>query len=185
MSHLRPNKPPAPNRRPRFPLGSTARFGYPFCAPPAFPAAVGEAQRSPIMRAERAKLKSCKDDEIIAQGKRSAALGYGRKMIPSFSPSGFARLGRAKPEGEKEVGWGGSLPRAAASAALPWAIIFLPLRGAVTGLASGGFLAPFALVFVPALQGATGAVVLAILVAGALGAIVGVSVAIMKNDSEL
>jgi len=34
------------------------------------------------MRAERAKPKSCKDDEIIAQGKRSAALGYGRKMIP-------------------------------------------------------------------------------------------------------
>jgi hypothetical protein len=56
--------------------------------------------------------------------------------------------------------------------------------GAVTGLACGGFLAPFALVFVPALQGATGAVILAILVAGALGGIVGVSVAIMKNDSE-
>ncbi len=82
------------------------------------------------MRAERAKPKSCKDDEIIAQGKRSAALGYGRKMIPPFSPSGLARPWRARPEGEKEVGWGGSLPRAAASAALPWAIILLPLRGA-------------------------------------------------------
>ena len=31
---------------------------------------------SPNMRVERAKLKSCKDDVIIAQGKRSAALGY-------------------------------------------------------------------------------------------------------------
>jgi hypothetical protein len=34
-----------------------------------------DQRRSPIMRAERAKLKSCKDDEMIAQGKRSAALG--------------------------------------------------------------------------------------------------------------
>ena len=88
----------------------------------------GSALRSP-MRAERAKPKSCKDDEIIAQGKRSAALGYGRKMIPSFFPSGFARQRRAKPEGKKEVGWGGSLPRAAASAALPWATILPPLAG--------------------------------------------------------
>ena len=81
------------------------------------------------MRAKRAKLKSYKDDEIIAQGKRSAALGYGRKMIPSFFPSGFARQRRAKPEGKKEVGLDGPLPRAAASASLPWAIILLPLRG--------------------------------------------------------
>jgi hypothetical protein len=90
------------------------------------------------MRAERAKLKSCKDDEIIAQGKRSAALGYGRKMIPSFFPSGLAHQRRAKPE--DEAGWGGSLPRAAACSsaalrrhkpeALPWATILLPLRGA-------------------------------------------------------
>jgi len=93
-------------------------------------ARIAQFIRSPIMRAERAKLKSCKDDEIIAQGKRSAALGYGRKVISSFFPSGFARLWRAKPEGKKEVGWVGSLPRAAASAALPWAIILLPLRGA-------------------------------------------------------
>jgi phosphotransferase system glucose/maltose/N-acetylglucosamine-specific IIC component len=33
------------------------------------------------MRAERAKAKSCKDDGIIAQGKRSAALGYGCKRM--------------------------------------------------------------------------------------------------------
>ena len=43
---------------------------------------------------------------IIAQGKRSAALGSGRKMIPSFFPSGLPRLWRAEPEGKKEVGWG-------------------------------------------------------------------------------
>ena len=61
-----------------------------------------EEHRWAAMRAERAKLKSCKDDEIIAQGKRSAALGYRRNMIPSFFPSGFARQGRAKPEGKKE-----------------------------------------------------------------------------------
>jgi hypothetical protein len=56
------------------------------------------------MRAERAKPKACKDDEIIAQGKRSAALGYRRKMIPSFFPSGFARTWRTQPEGKKELG---------------------------------------------------------------------------------
>jgi hypothetical protein len=70
---------------------------------------------------------------IIAQGKRSAALGYGGKMISSFFPSGLARWRRAKPEGKKEIGWGGPLPRAAASAALPWASIRPPLRGSVSG----------------------------------------------------
>jgi hypothetical protein len=71
-----------------------------------------DSGRSPTMRAERAKLKSCKDDEIIAQGKRatSAALGYGPEMIFSFFPSGLARLERAKPEGDKEVGCGGLYP---------------------------------------------------------------------------
>ena len=86
------------------------------------------------MRAERAKPKSCKDDEIIAQGKRSAALGCGPKTFPSFFPSGLARWRRAKPEGKKEVGWGDSLPRAAASASLPWANIKLPLQGAGKGV---------------------------------------------------
>jgi len=51
---------------------------------------------------------------IIAQGKRgtSAALGMRHKMIPSL----FSNLGCG-------------LPRAAASAALPWAIILPPLPG--------------------------------------------------------
>ena len=40
-----PNKAPAPNRCPRFPFAAPVRFGYLFCAPPAVPAAVGEAQR--------------------------------------------------------------------------------------------------------------------------------------------
>jgi hypothetical protein len=40
-----PNKAAAPNRRPRFPLADVAQFGYPFYAPPATPAAVGEPQR--------------------------------------------------------------------------------------------------------------------------------------------
>lgn len=58
----------------------------------------------------------------IAQGKRSAALGYRPIRIPSLLfPSGLARRGRAKPEGEKEksgVAW-----------VLPWAIIKLPRPG--------------------------------------------------------
>ena len=46
----------------------------------------GDGDRSPKMRAERAQLKSCQDDERIAQGKRgtSAALGYEPKMITLF-----------------------------------------------------------------------------------------------------
>jgi hypothetical protein len=43
---------------------------------------------------------------MIAQGKRSAALGSGRKMIPSFFPSGVALLWRPKPEGKKRLGGG-------------------------------------------------------------------------------
>ena len=58
------------------------------------------------MRAARAKPKSRRDDMIIAQGKRSAALGSGRKMIPSFFPSGLAHQRCAKPEGKKRLGGG-------------------------------------------------------------------------------
>jgi hypothetical protein len=39
------NKAPAPNRRPRFLFGASRWFDCPSCAPPASPAAVGEAQR--------------------------------------------------------------------------------------------------------------------------------------------
>jgi hypothetical protein len=45
MTDQQPNKAPAPNRRPRFPLGVFCGFGYPICAPPASQAAVGEARR--------------------------------------------------------------------------------------------------------------------------------------------
>ena len=86
---------------------------------------------SPAMRAQRAKLKSRRDDMIIAPGKRSAARGCGPRMISSFFTSGLARPRRAKPEEKKEVGWGVSLLRAAASAALPWAGMWLPFPGAV------------------------------------------------------
>jgi hypothetical protein len=44
-SFLRPNEAPAPDRRPRFRLGSLRELEYYFCAPPAAPATVGEAQR--------------------------------------------------------------------------------------------------------------------------------------------
>jgi hypothetical protein len=40
-----PNQAPAPNRRPRFPLGGLGGFEYLTCAPSASPAAVGEARR--------------------------------------------------------------------------------------------------------------------------------------------
>jgi hypothetical protein len=44
---MRANEAPAPNRRPRFPPGTLGQFEYNVCAPPASPAAAGEAQRSP------------------------------------------------------------------------------------------------------------------------------------------
>jgi hypothetical protein len=57
------------------------------------------------------------------------------------------------------------------------------LWGAVTGLACGVFLTPAAVVFLPGLQGETGDVITVILVTGALGAIVGFSVSMMKDGS--
>jgi len=53
-----------------------------------------------------------------------------RNDLLSFFQSGLARLARAKPDWKKErlgVGW--RLPRAAAAAALPWAIFLPPLSG--------------------------------------------------------
>ena len=95
------------------------------------------AESESAMRAERAKPKSRRDGMIIAKGQRrtSAALGYGFNTNPSpFSgfaapPPGGARQTRKK--GRLDIGW--ALPRAAASAALPWAIIMLPLWGAGRG----------------------------------------------------
>src|SRR5438132_14435471 len=95
--------------------------------------------RSPIVLAKRAKLKSRRDELIIAQGKRgmSAALGCRRKMISSFFLSGLAGLRRAKPERNKEAGCGGVFPRAAAWAPLPLAIIGLTLWGVETANRQG------------------------------------------------
>jgi hypothetical protein len=70
--------------------------------------AASEADRSALTRAERAKLKSQRDDMIIAPGKQSAARGYGRKMISSFFPSGLARL-QARQTRRKKRGWVGGL----------------------------------------------------------------------------
>jgi hypothetical protein len=39
------HKAPAPNRRPRFPVGGMGGFEYRFCARPSSSAAVGEPQR--------------------------------------------------------------------------------------------------------------------------------------------
>jgi hypothetical protein len=46
MTNLRKlNKAAPPNRRPRFAFAALLPFNYCFCAPPASPAAVGEARR--------------------------------------------------------------------------------------------------------------------------------------------
>jgi hypothetical protein len=54
------------------------------------------------MRAQRAELKSRRDHTRVAPGKRSAARGFGRKMISSlFSFSVSASSRRAETEKEK------------------------------------------------------------------------------------
>jgi len=42
---MMPNQAPAPNRRPVLPLAGPRGLEHPVCSSPAFPAAVGEAQR--------------------------------------------------------------------------------------------------------------------------------------------
>ena len=87
--------------RPRTPKRPALDAAIAFCLHSVGPwRRASEAGRLPIMRAQRAKLKSHRDDMKVAQGKR----GTSAALDP--------------------------LPRAAASAALPWAAILLPLRGA-------------------------------------------------------
>jgi len=65
---------------------------------------VAGPDRSPKARAERAELKSCKDDKITAQGKRgtSAALGKRHRMIPSLVSNRVWRApGAPNPIGNK------------------------------------------------------------------------------------
>ena len=72
-----------------------------------------ESERSPTMRAERAKPMSRRDEMIVAQDKRSAVLGYGREIITSlFSRFGLAVERPAKPNLEKKGDWwlGGLYP---------------------------------------------------------------------------
>jgi len=69
---FQPNKWMHTHRRPAFQVGRSGFFEGWICSQRTFPA-VGDPCRWAAMRAERAKLKSCKDDEIIAQGKRRAA----------------------------------------------------------------------------------------------------------------
>ena len=65
--------------------------------------------------------------------------GCGRGNPPALTRS-FPFSARTRKE--KEVEWGGPLPRAAAWAALPWATLLLPLRGAGRGLRSWRQLVP-------------------------------------------
>jgi len=87
------------------------------------------------MRAELDKFDALKGQNISAQGKRSAALGCGPKMVPSlFFQSGLARC--AKPDWKKrEVGCAVAFTQGDGSAcaslrrALPWADMLLPFQG--------------------------------------------------------
>ena len=70
---------------------------------------------SPTTRAQRAKLPAQRVKHNSAQGKR--------KRRPGLRSFPVWRASSARQEKEKrEVGWGVFLPRAAASAALPWVV---------------------------------------------------------------
>jgi len=88
---------------------------------------IGYLDRSPTMRGQRAKLKSRRDDLIIAPGKRSAARGCGHKMIFSFFSSCLARLLRAKQEEKKGTGY----PRTKHAGSLNGPVEQHPDRGSI------------------------------------------------------
>ena len=94
----------------------------------------------PTMRAGRAKLKSCRDDMILAQGQRgtSAALGSERKMISSPF-SGLARQPAGAPN-QKKGRWlrGGRYPGRRPRRSCPGLLSMLPLRGAERANRVGG-----------------------------------------------
>src|SRR5581483_5845092 len=72
-------------------------------------APTAHAHRSTKLRAERGRLRSCKDDEKIAQAQRgtSAGLGKRHKMIPSLFPNLVWRAGARQARLEKrEIGYG-------------------------------------------------------------------------------
>ncbi len=77
--------------------------------------------------AERAKPEFCKDDMIIAPGKRSAARGNETKNenlpFSCFAPNTFG----AKQE-KGGLGFCGRFPRTALVPRLSWAIIVLPFQ---------------------------------------------------------
>src|SRR5581483_5578752 len=73
------------------------------------PGVCGSAPRSTKLRAERGRLKSCKDDERIAQAQRgtSAGLGKRHKMIPSlFSNLVWRARARQTRLEKREIGYG-------------------------------------------------------------------------------
>jgi hypothetical protein len=100
-----------------------------------------EPGRSPKIRAERGRLKSGKDDVIIAQVKRgtSAALGKRHKMNPSlFSNLIWRAVARQIRLEKRETGCGWRFTQGGSrSAPLPWATILLPLRGAGGHMSDG------------------------------------------------
>ncbi len=94
-------------------------------------ARIAQFCRSPRMRPQRAKLKSRRDDRIIAPDKRSAARGNTNKMNISLFSSLVLRAVRKTKLEKREGGVGWALPGAAAPlrCALLRAVIRPPLQG--------------------------------------------------------
>jgi hypothetical protein len=86
------------------------------------------------------RLKSREDEIIMAEGKRGTSTALGcRPTMNSFPFSRFAAppgrpARRTVERGRLDEGW--RSPRAAASAALPWAVMMMPL-GAPNGVGTG------------------------------------------------
>src|SRR5258708_6876203 len=91
----------------------------------------GCALRLPGMRAQRAKLKSRRDDRIIAPDKRNAVRGNTNKMNISLFSSLVLRAARKTKFEKREEGVAWALPGAAAPlrCALPRAIVLPPHQG--------------------------------------------------------
>src|SRR5437667_579357 len=83
------------------------------------------------LRAQRANLKSRRDDMRVAPDKRSAVRGNEEINIPLFPQSAAPACRRARRTAERGSCWWGPVTQGGSRCApLPWATFSLPLRGA-------------------------------------------------------
>jgi hypothetical protein len=94
------NHAPAPNRRPRFPLGAMLYFEYPVCAPSSSPAAVGEARRlfdSRIMSPAQAEVFVLLVCCVMGLNSRASDLGSPRQEVRDAAAKAMREKGGFPP----------------------------------------------------------------------------------------